>query len=126
MKVQEIYENVIALTLEIPEEDTEFKEYVVPHFNLLLQELFVRNNIARQRNGKEPLAILPKIKTTEDENPFEWQFDAALIYGLAAKLFTAGENELANAYQQMYFNAVNGALPAEAEKVEDYYAADYY
>ena len=123
MKVQEIYENVLALTLETAEENAEFEDFVVPHFNLLLQELFRNNNIARQRNGKPLLTQPPKVKNTEEENPYEWQFDNAMTYGLAAKLFTAGEQGLEGTYLQMYYTAVNDALPAQFEDVEDCYAA---
>ena len=126
MTVQNIYENSLALTLETKEDNTDFEEFVVVHFNLLLQELFVRNNIARQRNGKEMLAVAPKVESREDENPYEWQFDSALTYGLAAKLLTADEHGLEGTYLQMYYAAVNSALMAEFEKVEDVYAADSY
>ena len=123
MTVQEIYENMLTLALELPEDDTEYEDFVVPQFNILLQELFAHNNIARQRNKKEVLNQPPKIADRKEENPYEWQLTNALIYGLAAKLFTAGEQGLEATYLQMYYAAVNGALPAQFEDVEDYYAA---
>lgn len=126
MTVQNIYENALALTLETTVDNTDFEEFVIVHFNLLLQELFRNNNIARQRNGKEPLTQTPRIADREEENPYEWQFDNALVYGLAAKLLTADEHGLETVYMQMYNAAVNDALPAQFEAVEDYYAADSY
>ena len=124
MTVQEIYENMLALTLEKKTDNDDFEDFVVPHFNLLLQELFYHNNVARQRNGKEPLPVAPRVESREEENPYEWQFDSALVYGLAAKLLTADEHGLEGTYLQMYYAAVNAALPAQAEKVVDCYAAN--
>ena len=124
MTVQKIYEDALALTLETKTDNTDFEDFVVVHFNLLLQELFRHNNIARQRNGKEPLEKTPRVEDRNEENPYEWQFDNALIYGLAAKLLTADEHGLEGTYLQMYYAAVNDALPAQFEAVRDYYAAD--
>lgn len=124
MTVQNIYEDALALTLETKTDNTDFEDFVVVHFNLLLQELFRHNNIARQRNGKEPLEKTPRVTDRNEENPYEWQFDNALIYGLAAKLLTADEHGLEGTYMQMYYAAVNDALPAQFENVEDCYAAD--
>lgn len=124
MTVDKIYEDMLTLTLETKVDNTDFEEFVVPHFNLLLQELFRHNNIARERNGKEPLAVVPKVSGKNEENPYEWQFDSALVYGLAAKLLTADEHGLEGTYLQLYYAAVNGALPAQYEMVEDCYAAD--
>lgn len=126
MTVQNIYEDALALTLETKTDNTDFEDFVVVHFNLLLQELFRHNNIARQRNGKEPLEKTPRVTDRNEESPYEWQFDNALIYGLAAKLLTADENGLEGVYMQMYTAAVNDALPASFEDVEDCYAADSY
>lgn len=126
MTVQEIYENMLAQTLEKPEDNEEYEEFVVHYFNILLRELFRNNNIARQRNGKDVLYQPPSVKSRKEENPYEWQFDNALIYGLAAKLLTADENGLEGVYMQMYTAAVNDALPAQFEDVEDCYAADSY
>lgn len=126
MTVQNIYEDALALTLETKTDNTDFEDFVVVHFNLLLQELFRHNNIARQRNGKEPLEKTPRVTDRNEENPYEWQFDNALVYGLAAKLLTADENGLEGIYMQMYTAAVNDALPAQFEDVEDCYAADSY
>ena len=123
MTVQNIYEDALALTLETTTENTDFEDFVLVHFNLLLQELFRHNNIARQRNGKEILEKAPRIADRTEENPYEWQFDNALVYGLAAKLLTADENGLEGTYLQMYYAAVNDALPAQFEAVEDVYAA---
>ena len=125
MTVQNIYEDMLALTLETKVDNTDFEEFVVPHFNLLLQELFRHNNIARQRNGKEPLEKTPRVTDRNEENPYEWQFDSAMVYGLAAKLLTADEHGLEGVYLQMYYAAVNSALPAQSESVRDVYAADY-
>lgn len=125
MTVQTIYENMLALTVETTADNTDFEQFVVPHFNLLLHELFRHNNIARERNGKEPLSQPPVVERREEENPYEWQFNNALIYGLAAKLLTADEHGLEGTYLQLYYAAVNDALPAQAEAVEDVYAADY-
>ena len=119
MTVQTIYENMLALTVETAADNTDYEQFVVPHFNLLLQELFRHNNIARQRNGKEPLATVPKVAERKEENPYEWQFDNALIYGLAAKLLTADEHGLEGTYLQMYYAAVNDALPAQFENQEN-------
>ena len=124
MTVQKIYVDMLALTLETKADNADFEDFVVPHFNLLLQELFYHNNIARQRNGKEPLTVVPRVESREEENPYEWQFDSALVYGLAAKLLTADEHGLEGTYLQLYYAAVNGALPAQEEKVVDCYAAD--
>ena len=124
MKVQEIYENMLAQTLETTADNTEYEEFVVPHFNILLRELFKHNNIARERNGKPLLEQPPKVTDRNEENPYEWQFDNALIYGLAAKLLTAGEQGLESTYLQMYYAAIKDALPAQFEDVEDYYATD--
>lgn len=124
MTVQKIYEDALALTLETKTDNTDFEDFVVVHFNLLLQELFRHNNVARERNGKEPLTNVPRVESREEENPYEWQFDSALVYGLAAKLLTADEHGLEGTYLQMYYAAVNGALPAQAEVVEDVYAAN--
>lgn len=124
MTVQNIYENALALTLETKTDNTDFEDFVVVHFNLLLQELFRHNNVARERNGKEPLVSAPRVINRNDENPYEWQFDNALVYGLAAKLLTADEHGLENTYMQMYYGAVIDALPAQAESVRDVYAAD--
>ena len=126
MTVREIYNSVLALTLETAADNQEYEEFVVPHFNLLLQELFRHNNVARQRNGKDVFTQPPKVADQSDANPYEWQFDNAVIYGLAAKLMTAGESDLAGTYLQMYYSAVNDALPAQIENVEDVYAADSY
>lgn len=123
MTVNDIYTQAIAMALETPEENSEYEDFVIIHFNLLLQELFRHNNIARNRNGKEPLAVLPVVTSFEEENPYEWQYNQALVYGLAAKLFTAGEQGLEGTYQQLYYAAVNSALPAEWEQAEDFYAA---
>lgn len=124
MTVQEIYEGALALTLETTADNTDFEDFVVVHFNLLLQELFRHNNVARQRNGRKPLLSAPKVTSRSEENPYEWQFDSALVYGLAAKLLTADEHGLESTYLQMYYSAVNDALPAQFEDVEDAYAAD--
>ena len=124
MTVQNIYEDALALTLETTVDNTDFEEFVIVYFNLLLQELFRHNNIARQRNGKEPYAVAPRITDRSEENPYEWQLDNAFVYGLAAKQLTADEHGLEGAYMQMYYAAVNDALPAQFESVEDYYAAD--
>lgn len=124
MTVQKIYEDALALTLETKTDNTDFEDFVVVHFNLLLQELFRHNNVARERNGREPLTSVPKVESREEENPYEWQFDSALVYGLAAKLLTADEHGLEGTYLQMYYAAVNSALMAQAEVVEDVYAAD--
>lgn len=123
MTVQNIYEDALALTLETTTDNTDFEDFVLVHFNLLLQELFRHNNIARKRNGKEILEKAPRIADRTEENPYEWQFDNALVYGLAAKLLTADENGLEGTYLQMYYAAVNDALPAQLEDVEDCYAA---
>lgn len=124
MTIQEIYESMLAQTLEKPADNEEYEEFVVPYFNILLRELFRNNNIARQRNGKDVLYQPPTIAKRTEENPYEWQFDNALIYGLAAKLLTADEHGLEGTYMQMYYAAVNDALPAQFEAVEDVYAAD--
>ena len=124
MTVQKIYEDALALTLETKTDNTDFEDFVVVHFNLLLQELFRHNNVARERNGREPLTAVPRVESREDANPYEWQFDSALVYGLAAKLLTADEHGLEGTYLQMYYAAVNSALTAQAEAVEDVYAAD--
>lgn len=126
MTVQKIYEDALALTLETKADNTDFEDFVLVHFNLLLAELFRHNNIARERNGKEPLAAAPRVSDKSEENPYEWQFDNAMVYGLAAKLLTADENGLEGTYLQMYYAAVNGALPAMEEKVVDVYAAGSY
>ena len=126
MTVQNIYEDALALTLETKTDNTDFEEFVVVHFNLLLQELFRHNNIARQRNGKEPLEKTPRVADRNEENPYEWQFANAVIYCLAAKLLTADENGLEGTYMQLYYAAVNDALPVQFENVEDCYAADSY
>ena len=123
MTVQNIYENALALTLETTTDNTDFEDFVLVHFNLLLQELFRHNNIARKRNGKEILEKAPRIADRTEENPYEWQFDNALVYGLAAKLLTADENGLEGTYLQMYYAAVNDALPAQVDAGEDVYAA---
>lgn len=126
MKVQEVYENMLTLTLEKPVDTEEYEDFVVPQFNMLLNELFSINNIARQRNKKEVLAQPPIVTDKQDENPYEWQLTNAMIYGLAAKLLTAGEQGLEATYMQMYYAALNNALPAQYENVEDCYAAGSY
>lgn len=126
MTVDKIYEDMLALTLETKVDNTEFEDFVVPYFNILLRELFRHNNIARERNGKEPLPAVPRVASRSEENPYEWQFYNALVYGLAAKLLTADEHGLEGVYLQQYYAAVNDALPAQFEDVEDAYAADSY
>ncbi len=123
MTVNDIYVKAVAMALETPEENSEYEDFAIIHLNLLLQELFRHNNVARERNGKEPLTTAPVVTAFEEENPYEWQFNNALVYGLAAKLFIASEQGLEGTYQQLYYAAVNSALPAEWEQVEDYYAA---
>ena len=123
MKVREIYENMLTLTLESTAETEEYEGYIVPHFNLLLQELFTHNNIARQRNKKEVLTQPPIIVDENEENPYEWQLNNAITYGLAGKMLTAGDQDLAATYMQMYYAAINSALKAQFEDVEDCYAA---
>lgn len=126
MTVDKIYEDMLTLKLETKVDNTDFEDFVVPHFNLLLHELFRNNNIARERNGKEPLTAVPMVASRSEENPYEWQFYNALVYGLAAKLLTADEHGLEGVYLQQYYAAVNDALPAQFEDVEDAYAADSY
>ena len=126
MTIDKIYEDMQALVLELPVDSSEYEDFVVPYFNILLRELFRHNNIARQRNGKDVLTQPPTVETREEENPYEWQFDNALIYGLAAKILTADEHGLEGVYLQQYYAAVNDALPAQFEDVEDAYAADSY
>lgn len=124
MKVKDIYVNMLALTLETENDNTEYEEFVVPHFNLLLQELHYYNNVARKMNGKDTLPKTARVNSLDDENPFEWQLDVALAYGLAAKLLTAGEHGLEGVYQQMYYAALSNAFPVQSESVVDVYAAD--
>ncbi len=122
MKVKEIYTNALALGLELPSESAEFEDFIVPHFNLLLYEMFRYNNIARQRADKEVLTSVPIISSADEENPYESVFDSAMIYGLYAKLMIAdGDTELAPTYTQMYYANRDAALLAESEMVEDCY-----
>lgn len=123
MKMNEIYKQVLALTLETPSDNEDYKDFVVPVFNLLSAELFHHNNIARERNGKLPLATPAKVYSLTDDNPLEWQFDAAAVYGLAAKLLTGDEHGLEGTFQQQYYALLADALKAQWEQVGDVYAS---
>ena len=126
MTVNDIFENCLALGLELHGDNTDFDSFVVPHFNLLIAELQHYNNVARERNGKEKLASYPFVHSKEDESPFEEVLYSAVVYGLYAKLMLAdGDSEQGGTYLQMYYAHRDAALKAEAEDVEDCYAADY-
>ena len=122
MKVKDIYNDVLALTLEKEADNSEFADFVVPHFNLLMAELFNYNNAARQRSGKQTLAAAAMVESLNDDVPYEDVLYAPMVYGLAAKLLTADENELAGTYQQMYYSALDSAFTVESETVVDVYA----
>lgn len=122
MKVKDIYNDVLALTLEKEADNSEFADFVVPHFNLLMAELFNYNNAARQRSGKQTLAAAARVESLNDDVPYEDVLYAPMVYGLAAKLLTADENELASIYQQMYYSALDSAFTVESETVVDVYA----
>lgn len=122
LKVKDIYNDVLALTLEKEADNSEFADFVVPHFNLLMAELFNYNNAARQRSGKQTLAAAARVESLNDDVPYEDVLYAPMVYGLAAKLLTADENELAGTYQQMYYSALESAFTVESETVVDVYA----
>ena len=121
MTVQKTFENALALTLETSADNTDFNDFILPHFNLMLAELFLTNNEARRRKNKPPLDYPPTLERLEDENPYEQELQAAMVYGLAAKLLTADESDLAGTYLQQYYAMVNGAFSVTFDKVVDVY-----
>ena len=125
MRVKDIYNDVLALTLETSTDNADFENFVVPHFNLVLADLFIYNNILRQRSGLERHTAPSRVRRIEDDVDYEDLLYAPMVYGLAAKLLTADENELASIYQQMYYSALDGCFTVESETVVDVYAESY-
>lgn len=123
MTVKDIYENALALSHDLPQDNRHYEDFALPLFNLLCVEMFHYNNVARERNGLEKLAKPAKVESLEDENPLEWQYDEAVVYGFAAKLLTGAEHGLEGTFSQMYYAARDTALKAEAEQVVDVYAS---
>lgn len=123
MTVREIYDNALALSFDLPEDNRHSEEFAVPMFNLLCAEMFHYNNIAREKNGLESLTKPAKVESLEDENPLEWQYDEAVVYGFATKLLTGQEHGLEANFNQMYLALRDSAIKAEYEQVVDAYAS---
>lgn len=124
MTVKEMFEKSLALGLELHIDNNDYDNFVVPHFNLLLAEMYHYNNAARRRSGKEELTAVPVIVNWEEVNPYEEVYDSAMIYGLYAKLMVAdGDTELAPTYMQLYYAHRDAALKAQWERIEDGYEA---
>ena len=124
MTVEKTLENALALTLESPADNTDFADFTLSHFNLMLVELLDINNQARARKNKEPFVYAPILENITDENPYEQELWGAMVYGLAAKLLTADESDLAGTYLQQYYALVTSALPTQNSKVVDIYASN--
>lgn len=127
MTVNEIFKDCLALGLETSDDNGDFNGFILPHFNLLLAEMFHYNNIARERAGKDALESIPVVVSLEEENPYETVFNSAMVYGLFTKLMIAdGDTELAPTYLQLYYTHRDSALKAEYAEVTDYYESDFY
>lgn len=119
MKVKEIYENALALSISRIDDDKEIEFYAVKLFNILLSEIKIYNDQLRIKKGKEALEQSAKIETVYEEVDLEPELYAAVSYGLAAKLLAAQEDvNLAALYNNQYIAMLQVTSPAVSVEVE--------
>ena len=119
MKVKEIYENALALSLNRIDEEDGLEFFAVKMFNILMSEIKQYNNQLRIKKGKPNSEADIVIEKIEDNVDCEPELYAALSYGLAAKLLVAQEYvNLGQMYYNQYVTLVNMASPAVELEVE--------
>lgn len=119
MKVKEIYENALALSISRTDDEDDLEFYAIKIMNIVLAEVFANNNQLRQKKGKEPLAEPARVNSTADETECEIELYAPLCYALAAKLLQAQEETgLAAVYNNQYISLLNMVTPAVRVEVE--------
>lgn len=119
MKVKEIYENALALSISRIEEEDDMSFYAVKLFNILLAETKIYNDQLRIKKGKKAQESSVVIEDLEGEIDYEYELYAALSYGLAAKLLAAQEDSnLAMLYNNQYVTMLAVTSPAVEMEVE--------
>lgn len=119
MKVKEIYENALALSISRIDEEDSLDFYAVKLFNILLSETNIYNNQLRLKKGKKPFENALVIENLDEEIDYENELYAAMSYGFAAKLMAAQEDSnLATLYNNQYITMLNVTSPALEMEVE--------
>ena len=119
LKVKEIYENALALSISRIDEEDSVDFYAVKLFNILLSETNVYNNQLRLKKGKKTQENALVIENLDGEIDYENELYAAMSYGLAAKLMAAQEDSnLATLYNNQYITMLSVTSPAVEMEVE--------
>lgn len=119
MKVKEIYENALALSISRIDEEDDLSFYAVRLFNILLSETKLYNDQLRIKKGKNVQENAIVIESIDDEIDYENELYAAMSYGLAAKLLAAQEDSnLAMLYNNQYVTMLTITSPAVEMEVE--------
>ena len=113
MKVKEIYENALALSISRMDEEDDLSFYAVKLFNILMGEVKIYNDQLRVKKGKKPMEESIVIDSLDAEIDCEAELYAALSYGFAAKLLAAQEDSnLATLYNNQYVTMLAVTSPA--------------
>lgn len=121
--VQDVYERASALLFEIPGEDSDFRDNLLPLLNILAAEILPYENSIRYSKGEAELDRPPVFELTSDELPFSDDICMmALPYGLAS-FFCQDESDgyRAHDYRGRYITALQEAAKCKEEDITDVY-----
>ena len=114
-------DDIYSLTKQLMFEkanSTIYDEPLIGNLNVVLQECFEENNMARIFNGKKPLESVPYVTTRQDEIDYEDEYLSVIIpLGLATYFLIDDDLEKYNLYNVRYQNAriVNQKLLTQEE-----------
>ena len=137
MTANDIFERLIHLSDNGDEstgrydiaDNREYKYRLLAITNMLLSEVYPYSDTCVRVAGKRP-AIDPVLTDFDEEIDLDDYCFNTLVYGVAARMFTDENGNIASFYEQEYERRLaylmSGAgMVSEAESIEDVYAGGY-
>lgn len=139
MTANDVFERVIHLSDNGDEssgdfditDNREYKHRLLPIINMLQNELYpYSDTYTFGANGKRP--VLPPLTSFDTQIGLDdFCAGTVLVYGVAARLFTDENTNLASFYEQEYERLLGilksgEGMPAVSEDIVDVYSAGYY
>jgi len=109
-------------------DNKEYKYRIIPIINTILNELYPYSDTCVHAEGKR--AVLEPLTDLEQEIDLDLYCIEVLVYGVAARMFTDENGNLAAFYEQEYERRLgdlrSGAgMATGAEAIEDVYSGSY-
>ena len=135
MNAMDVFERVMHLSDNGDEsngkydtqDNREYKYRLLPIINVLLSEVYPYSDTVVMTEGKRP--ALEPITDYDTEIDLDDYCFNTLVYGVAARIFTDENGNLASFYEQEYERRLmvlrNGGIPTGAEAIIDVYSGSY-